>query len=252
MNNIFISTLTMGTLGFIISLTGLLTGMLLSSFVKRRGKRFKGTLLGFVGGLMLAIVCFDLLPESFEVGSVYIGIIGITFGLIISVLLDSELEHNHEHTSSRINHRYFKAAMLMAIGIGIHNIPGGIAFGSLFCSNSTKGFHLALALVIHGIPEGLTLGILLREYKSNTAMLLAFSMITSLPMGLGSVLGTLLGTLSPLVICFSLAIAGGMILYIIYRETLPSSMEIWKGKLSTVGNVLGMIAGILMISFLGK
>jgi len=225
----------MGILGFVISLIGLLTGMLLSSFVKKRGKRFKGTLLGFVGGLMLAIVCFDLLPESFEVGSVYIGIIGITFGLIISVLLDSELEHNHEHTSSRINHRYFKAAMLMAIGIGIHNIPGGIAFGSLFCS-----------------PEGLTLGILLREYKSNTAILLAFSLITSLPMGLGSVLGTLLGTLSPLVICFSLALAGGMILYIIYRETLPSSREIWKGKLSTVGNVLGMIVGILMISFLGK
>ncbi len=252
MSTILNSKLLVGILGFLTSVTGLLTGILLSSFVKKRGKRFKGTLLGFIGGLMIAIVCFDLLPESFEVGSVYIGTLGITFGLMVSVLLDSELEHNHTHISTSVSHRYFKAALLMAIGIGIHNIPGGIAFGSLFYSNSVKGLHLALALIIHGIPEGLTLGILLRECESNLPMLLTFPIVTSIPMGLGSILGALLGNLSPLVICLSLAIAGGMILYIIYRETLPSSKEIWKGKLSTVGNVLGMIVGILMVTFLGK
>jgi ZIP family zinc transporter len=54
----------------------------------------------------------------------------------------------------------------MAVGTGIHNIPGGIALGSLLNDSYTKGIQLAIALFIHSIPEGLTLGI-----YSNKAML---------------------------------------------------------------------------------
>ncbi|UZQ48893.1 ZIP family metal transporter [Clostridium kluyveri] len=246
MNTILIT----GVSGYLTAWIGILTGILFSFFIKRRGRRFKGTVLGFIGGLMLAIVCFDLLPESFEAGSIYIATIGITFGLILAVLLDGKLEHDKIPTSDNKKHRFLKAGIFMAIGIGIHNIPSGIALGSLLSTSSIKGLHLAIALILHGIPEGLAVGIFFRESNLSTFSLVIISVITSIPMGLGALLGGIISKISPIVICISLAIAGGMILYIVCRETLPNARDTWKGRLSTIGNVIGMIAGILIVSFL--
>lgn len=250
MENALNSIINNSMIGFITAWLGMLGGILFSFFVKQRGRRFKGTILGFIGGLMLSIVCFDLLPESFEAGSIYICIIGITFGLILAVTLDGRLEHDKITISNHNKYRFLKAAIFMSIGIGIHNIPSGVALGSLFSTSAIKGFHLAIALILHGIPEGLAVGIFLRESDASVFTLVLISVLTSIPMGLGSLLGGIISNLSPLVISISLSFAGGMILYIIYRETLPNAHETWRGRLSTIGNVLGMIAGMLMVSFL--
>jgi ZIP family zinc transporter len=245
--NIMITT---GFSGLLTGWIGMLIGIAFSFSMKRRGRRFKGTVLGFVGGLMLSIVCFDLLPESFEIGSIYIALIGISFGLILAVILDGKLDHQNISSIQKQKNRYFKAAILMAIGIGIHNFPGGIALGSLLSNNPIKGFHLAIALIIHGIPEGLAVGIFLRESNANPITLLLVSLFTAIPMGLGSLIGGLISTISPVIICISLSFAGGMMLYIICRETLPSARDTWRGRLSTIGNIIGMIAGIFLISFI--
>ena len=84
--------------GYLTGWIGILSGILFSFIIKMRGRRFKGTMLGFIGELMLAIVCFDLLPESFEAGKTYIATVGITFGLILAVLLYGKL--NHDKASS--------------------------------------------------------------------------------------------------------------------------------------------------------
>ncbi|WML37640.1 ZIP family metal transporter [Clostridium sp. OS1-26] len=246
LNTIFITGLS----GYLTGWIGILAGITFSFFIKHRGRKFKGTALGFIGGLMLAIVCFDLLPESFEAGSIYIATVGITFGLILAVILDGRLEHNKVSVFNNKGHRFLKAAIFMAIGIGIHNIPSGVALGSLISTSPIKGFHLAIALILHGIPEGLAVGIFLRESNASTFSLIFISVLTSIPMGIGSVLGGIISKISPVVICISLAFAGGMILYIICRETLPSARDTWKGRMSTIGNVIGMIAGMLIVSFL--
>lgn len=69
-------------------------------------------------------------------------------------------------------------------------------------------------------------------------------------MGLGALLGGIMSKISPVLISMSLAFAGGMILYIICSETLPNARDTWKGRLSTIGIVIGVITGILIISFL--
>ena len=76
------------SIGFLTAWTGTMLGILLCFITTDNGKRFKGTVLGFLGGLMLAIICFDLIPESFENGNVYIATIGIFIGLITALFIE--------------------------------------------------------------------------------------------------------------------------------------------------------------------
>ncbi|MDF3003034.1 MAG: hypothetical protein K0Q48_3153 [Bacillota bacterium] len=250
MNSIIDSPVMISLSGFLTGFAGLSIGIAVSHFTKRRGRRFRGTALGFIGGLMLAIVTFDLLPESYEQGNVFITAAGIIFGLVLAVFLDGTLHHDNILLAGRHSGRFVKAAIFMAIGIGIHNIPSGIALGSLFLASPIKAFHLAVALTIHGIPEGLAVGLFLKESKAKSSTLAMISILTSLPMGLGSLLGSIAGTISPTVTSMSLAFAGGMILYIICRETLPGATDTWRGRMSTIGNITGFVAGMLFVSFL--
>jgi len=245
MNTIFITGLS----GYLTGWIGIFTGIILSFFIKGRGRRFKGTLLGFIGGFMLAIVCFDLLPESLESGSIYTSVVGISLGIILAIILDGILEYEKIYVSDYKNNNFLKAAIFLAIGIGIHNIPSGVALGSLLSTSPIEGLKLSIALILHGIPEGLTIGIFLRECKASKFKFLIISILTSIPMGLGSILGGIISSISPAIISINLSFAAGMILYITFRETIPSCCEIWKGRMSTIGNVLGITTGMLMLSF---
>lgn len=245
----FINTIFFnGLLGLITGWLGIFIGGVSSLFIKNRGIRMKGSILGFLGGLTLGIVFFDLLPEAMEFGDVYVSMIGAISGLVLSVILDGKLE-NHEISSVNDKcNNFYKAAIFMAIGIGIHNLPSGLALGSLLFNSPESGFYLAIALILHGVPEGLTLGVLFRECKESIIKLLLISIIISIPMGLGSSLGCILRT--PFFICISLSFAGSMILYVTLRETLPTANDLWKGRLTTIGNVLGIILGMLFVSIL--
>lgn len=248
MNNILKTIAITGLSGFLTAWIGIFIGIILSIFLKNTVNRVKGTILGLLGGFMLGVVCFDLLPGTFEAGSIYIATIGIAMGLILSVILDGKLENNNSSDLNKNYNGYLKAAIFMSIGIGIHNLPSGVAIGSLIYGSPESGFHLIIALILHGIPEGLTLGILLSQCNINKLKLFLITVITSIPMGFGSVLGGLLK--SPSIICISLGFASAMILYVTLRETLPAANETWRGRITTIGNVLGIIIGMLMISFL--
>ena len=248
MNDIMNKILVIGGSGFFTAWMGILAGILFSFFIKGKSKRLKGATFGFIGGLMIAIVCFDLIPESVGLSNVYITTIGIILGLILSLLLDGKLDHNHLPNST--NGKFLKSGIFMSVAIGIHHIPIGFALGSLLSTAPIKGIHLAIAIILHGIPEGLALGLFFNESNLGVLSLIIISIATSVPMGLGAFLGGILSGISPIVISLTLSFTGGMILYIIYSETLPNSRETWKGRLSTIGIVIGMISGILIISLL--
>lgn len=242
--------ISIGSMGFFTSWIGIMLGMLLCFITPDNGKRFKGTLLGFLGGLMISIICFDIIPESFDNSNMYIATTGILIGLFIAILLDSGISHHSFKGSNSKKQRYIKVALFMATGIGIHNIPGGIALGSLLNISYSKGIQLTIALLLHSIPEGLTLGIYLKESGTKIMTIIFFSLFTSIPMGIGALIGGIISTISPVVTSVSLSFAAGLILYTICKEILPESIGLWRGRLPAIGTVLGIIVGKAFISII--
>lgn len=237
-----------GIIGLLTEWLGLFFGGIASLVIKQKGIRIKGAVLGFLGGLTLGIVFFDLLPEAIAYGNIYLSITGAVLGLCLAVLVDGKLEGQEVNEENGIKSNFLKTATFMAIGISIHNMPSGLALGSLFFHNPIDGLYLTFALIIHGIPEGLTLGVLFRESIQSRLKLFVISIMISIPMGVGALLGCVLS--SPLLICASLSFAAAMVLYVTLRETLPTANDLWKGRLTTIGNVLGIILGMLFVSML--
>lgn len=234
--------------GLVTGLIGMGLGMLSSNLTIKIGYRLKRVLLGIISGIMLSVVCFDLIPEAIEESNIYVVLAGLFFGLVVSNVLDKALEEKITITLNDGKERLFKAAVMMAIGIGIHNIPSGIALGSLFYISYIEGISLALILILHGIPEAIAVGIFLKESCSNLKKYIWILLLTSLTMGLGALLGGIAGSVSPYIISISLSLAASMILYIVFRETIPEAIELMEVRHSSSSIILGIIVGIFITS----
>ncbi len=56
--------------------------------LKNPSKKFLSFILSFASGLMIAIVCFDLIPEAFNLTGIVNIFIGIMFGIVTMILCD--------------------------------------------------------------------------------------------------------------------------------------------------------------------
>ncbi|HZJ83129.1 MAG TPA: ZIP family metal transporter [Clostridia bacterium] len=227
--------------------TGL--GGAMAFILDKPGKRFLSILLSLSSGLMLAVVCFDLLPESFEMGSIYSGIIGIICGVAMIIgcegLINSYISNKRPTYSPN---RYIRTGILMGIGIALHNLPEGLAIGSGFIATKEYGWKLALIIALHDIPEGIAMvtPMIIGGSRPYKAFLMAI--LAGVPTGIGAVFGYMIGSISPIFISISLGFAGGAMLYITANELIPEARELYKGKVSSIGLIAGVIIGILIIS----
>lgn len=244
-----LDNITILIIGFFTASTGMILGVILAYATHNLSKRFKGTILGCSGGLILAVICFDLLPESLEVGNIFLSSLGITIGLLIVVALEGTLDS--KPMPELYNKAYYiRAASLLSIGIGLHNIPAGIALGSLFSISFVESMHLAVALILDGIPEGFAVGIFLKGSGLKFSKIFLLASLTSAPMGAAALVGVMINNQSPAFTSIILAITCGMILYVLLRDTFPEARETWRGSLSSVGTVVGFIMGIIIINIL--
>jgi len=221
-------------------------GALAALIWRNPGPKFMSMILGISGGLMLAVVTFDLLPEAFEMGGLVLGIIGIIVGILVTTLIDELLPDFNGMAKDRGN--YFKMGLLLALGLALHNFPEGLAIGSGLTAGNSLGMGLALVIGLHDIPEGMAVAAPMSISGVSRCKVLFFTVSTALPTGIGALIGGILGNISPVFITLCLSFAGGTMLYIVCGELIPKSRNLFENYLSTFGILCGIILGILITS----
>ena len=78
------------------------------------------------------------------------------------------------------------------------------------------------------------------------AKILLYIILSGIATGLGVFLGALIGDISNTVIALSLAFAGGAMLYIVSGELIPEANSLYKGKFTSIGNIIGFLIGIFV------
>jgi len=238
-------------LGLLAGVIGTGAGGLLSIFVKKPTPRFTGTILAFAAGVMLAIIFVELIDESIASSGHWAAIGGLAFGMVVFYLLDHYLPHRHTVTEEEtIFSGYLKKGTLLALGIGLHNLPEGLAIGTGFVGSQELGFSLAILIGVHNIPEGMAVAAPLKQGGFSFPKVLAITLLAGVPMGLGALVGALIGSISVFVLGLSLGFAAGAMLYIVCDELIPDAYESAGAHLSIFGIFAGTILGLLFIALL--
>jgi ZIP family zinc transporter len=214
-------------------------GALAFAFPAREGKF--GQLLDFSGGLMLAIVCFDLLPEAFSLAPLPVVLAGVAAGAGM-IMLVSRLE-GHMHLA---HHGLRLSALSVTLGIAVHNLPEGLAVGTALSEDFRLGLALCLAIFLHDLPEGMSVGLTLRAGGARFAEATAIAALAGLTTGIGAAIGAAAGTLTPSVSSLCLAAAAGAMLELVLGQMLPEADRLLDAHAPRLFGIFGVMAGMAL------
>jgi len=224
-------------IGYLTALTGYFLGGTVSVIMKKSDARFLGSMMGLTAGLLISFICFEMLPRPFAQWGMYKSLAALLAGVAVSAWLEGKMNNLS---------KWHKAGLLLTLGITLHNIPEGMALGSMLNVSLAAGLSLAVMIAIHCFPEFLAVALPLRQAGVSALKLLAFTFVMALPMGLGAMGGVFFSSLSPAFLDGCVCFSGGVMLYIACGEILPESKEIWHGRLPALGAMIGFAIGALL------
>lgn len=233
-------------LGLFFGTFGTTLGGILGVVIKKQSNKFLSFILALASGLMMAVICFDLIPEALEISNILEVVIGVILGIISMIFCDllvdkkfSSKEEVHNKQS-----KLLKTGMIVSIGLAIHNFPEGLAIGSGFESSLKLGLSLAIAICLHDVPEGISMSIPMKNGGMNPFKVIFYVILSGVTTGIGAFFGAIVGSISEQVISICLSFAAGAMLYIVSGELIPESNSLYHGRMTAVGNMLGFIIGI--------
>lgn len=221
-------------IGIIVGASGTLIGGLIALFIGKKVSEPR-PFLAFAGGIMVAIVFFELFIESASMSGIVVMTGGAVLGGVVFALL-SPLFHDGSGTNS-----LYTMGLLVLIGIAFHNLPEGLAIGSALAQSRGLAVSLAVLIFVHDIPEGIAVGLPLRLSGMSVKKVLWLAFITGLPTALGCVLGTTAGLISREMVALCISFAGGAMLYISLKELIPAGGKKTKALYSMLGLCTGII-----------
>lgn len=222
--------------GGALGLAGAGLGGLIGVLMGRPRPRLLSCMINATGGLMLAVSCFDLLPEAYAL-SVPWGLFGLLIGVAVMLAADA-LAHRRARGGA-----LQRTGLLVALGIALHNLPEGLAIGSGYVEAPALGITLGLLIALHDVPEGIAMAVPLRAAGLGVLPVLSLALLSGLPTGIGAYLGLLAGGISREMIALCLGLAGGAMLQITAQEMIPSAGELYSGWDANLMLALGVACG---------
>ena len=191
---------------------------------------------------MTAVICFDLIPEALEIVPITLCIFGVFLGVISMIVCDKLV--NKVYAKKDTNNNLLKTGIIICIGLAIHNFPEGLAIGSGFDASQQLGISLAIAIALHDIPEGISISLPMKHGGVSKPKSIILTAISGFTTGIGAFFGAIIGNISLNLIGVSLAFAAGAMLYIVSCELIPESNRLYKGRMGSLGNILGVVIGL--------
>ena len=256
-------------------------GGLVGALLQKDSNRTVSLLLSFAGGIMMGVVCFDLVPEAIETNAGLAVVIGsVVFGVAVIYLLNHIIDRNtnpevphidkdHPKTADDLDElihydhvevhyankenkfALFVAGMVMACAIALHNVPEGMTIGASYASNggALGGAAIVLAILIglHNIPEGMAVSVPLISGGMGRMKAVLITAMSGIPTMLGALLGFWLGEIGPMGLAMSLGFASGAMLYVVFGEILPQAILMYHSKLPAFSAIAGLLVGLFII-----
>jgi ZIP family zinc transporter len=239
----------------LLSLTGALTtglGGVVVALVGDFDMRAYDTMLGFAAGVMTAVATLGLIHAALTQGGTLITVAGVALGAAVLFALDRYLPHEHENLSFACeNPLAYRRGLLLFSAMALHNIPEGLAVGTSYAAQPHLGVLLAIAIALHNIPEGVAVAGPFRACGMPRRQYIAWTFSSGLVEPVAALLGAAFVLLFKSIVPFSLAFAGGAMLYVVSDELIPESHSHGYEHQATFGFILGFMLLMALSRLLG-
>ena len=216
MNEIIKTTI----LGLFFGTFGTTLGGIIGVVIKKHSNKFLSFILAFASGLMMSVICFDLLPEALGISNIISVIAGTIIGIVAMIFCDLLVEKKFSlNNKFKNNNSLLKTGIIVSIGLAIHNFPEGLAIGSGFEASLKLGLSLAIAICLHDIPEGISMAVPMKNGGMKKSKVIFYVILSGITTGIGAFFGAIIGSISQQVIAICLSFAAGAMLYIVSRRT---------------------------------
>jgi zinc transporter, ZIP family len=246
----------MTLLGTYVGIIPVVLGMLFFPALRRISDDWVRLFMAVTIGL-LAFLVIDGGLEGLDIAAAASGafggpellFLGAALAYLILTAVDRRLQAGIERRRTA-GAGAFRLSLMVAIGIGLHNLGEGLAIGSAYAVGSLAlGAFLVIGFAIHNTTEGLAIvAPLARAEPPGLGRLLALGLIAGAPAILGAVIGA--AAYNQELATFLIGVGVGAIIQVI-GQLLPSIRDA-KGQalhpLSIAGLILG--AGILYVTSL--
>ncbi|AII11220.1 ZIP family metal transporter [Rhodococcus opacus] len=244
----------MALIGTYVGIIPVVLGMMFLPVLRRIGSRGIRVLLGLTVGL-LAFLAIDATIEGVEVsesgGGAFGGPALVVLGAVLAFLALTALDRylgsrrtvNDAQGSSGI-----RLAVMIAIGIGLHNLGEGLAIGAAYAVGELAlGTALVVGFTIQNTTEGLAVVAPLTERRPPLLQLLGLGLLAGAPAILGALIGASVNNAE--LSAFLLGIGVGAIAQVIIQ--IAPSLRDGAGRFLSPATIGGIAAGLLTMYVTG-
>lgn len=246
----------MALLGAYVGIIPVLLGIALLPLLQRIGGRGIRVLLAVTVGLLAFLAVdgtFEGLEIAGETGAAFGGASLVVLGAALAFLLlsgvDRWLEARKE--SADVAHaagRARRLSLMIAVGIGLHNLGEGLAIGSAYAVGELAlGASLIVGFALHNTTEGIAVVAPLTGQRPSLVRLVSLGLVAGAPAIAGTVIGGTVNNreLSALL----LGVGVGAIVQVIV-QLMPALRERVGAPLDRV-TVVGLAGGMLVMYVTG-
>ncbi|HBZ93035.1 MAG TPA: ZIP family metal transporter [Pseudomonas sp.] len=199
-------------------------------FMGELSQRWRDSLLGFGGGVMLAATVFSLLTPALDVaaeqgftpwGAGVMASIGLLLGAAALLGLGKLLEERRYLSDPQAGPG--PGALLFVIAIMLHNVPEGMAVGVAAGAGLAGAGGLAIGIALQNVPEGLIVALVLASAGVSRGKAVLIGAASGLVEPLFAVLCAWLVSVSQVLLPWGLALAAGAMLFAVIHEIIPES-----------------------------
>jgi zinc transporter ZupT len=239
----------LGLIGFLIGVVPIMIGLLWYPFIKKLGKNSFNFFLAFTMGLLI-FLGIDAILEASEISknhlsSVFNGELLISTVVILSFLslygIGKKLIKKTEFSTLS---KGLAISLMIAIGIGFHNLGEGLAVGAAIALGEVAlSTFLIVGFAMHNTTEGLAIAAPLTSTKAKIAKMIGLGLIAGIP----AIFGTWIGgfSFSPFFTIVFLAIGAGAIFQVVL--SIFQYMNEKSNLLSNTSLFAGISVGLLIM-----
>lgn len=208
-------------LGIYVGVIPVALGMLLLPAMRRFRSAWTRAVMAFTVGL-LAFLAVDATLEGLDLAATAGGAFGgaelVVLGALLAFLvltgLDGHLRSRGERAGASAGG--MRLALMIAIGIGLHNMGEGLAIGSAYAIGELAlGAFLVLGFAIHNTTEGFAIVAPLTRERPSLPRLLGLGLIAGAPAILGALIGASVN--NPELSAFLLGVGVGAIAQVVVQ-----------------------------------